>query len=135
MLGYFIAVGARHPAYAGSMGKVLLAGLSKDKFEHYLAKMPRPAFTKQTLTKAEALRRAINDVHKSGYAVNRGELNVEIVGIAVPVRSRDGAIVAAVNVSWISVNPLKTLRSIAAFVRFARRLHRSKPIFPQARCP
>jgi IclR family pca regulon transcriptional regulator len=108
MLGYFISVGARHPAYAASMGKVLLAGLPKDKFEDYLANVPRPAFTKLTLTKPTALRRAVSDVHKLGYAINRGELNVGIVGVAVPVRSRTGTIVAAVNVSWISVNPLKT---------------------------
>jgi IclR family transcriptional regulator, pca regulon regulatory protein len=107
MSGFFISIGARHPAYAGSMGKVLLAGLSDEQLDAYLASIPRTAHTAETLTSAAALRREVLAARKSGYAVNRGELNTGIVGIAVPVRGKDGSVAAVVNVNWISVHGIK----------------------------
>ena len=107
MSGFFISIGARHPAYAGSMGKVLLAGLSDDAIDTYLASIPRTAYTAETLTSATALRREILAARKAGYAVNRGELNTGIVGLAVPVHGKDGSVAAVVNVNWISVHGIK----------------------------
>lgn len=107
MFGFFIAIGARHPAYAGSMGKVLLSGLSDAQLDAYLATIPRAAHTAETVTSAAALRREVLAARKAGYAVNRGELNTGVVGVAVPVRNRDGAIAAVVNLNWISVSPVK----------------------------
>lgn len=107
MFGFFIAIGARHPAYAGSLGKVLLSGLPDDRLDAYLASVPRAAHTPETLRSAPALRREIAAVRNNGYAVNRGELNTGIVGIAVPVRDKDGKVAAAVNANWISVQPIK----------------------------
>jgi IclR family pca regulon transcriptional regulator len=107
MFGFFIAIGARHPAYAGSMGKVLLSGLSDDKLDAYLASVPRVAHTGATLIKPAALRHEISTIRKSGYALNRGELTPGIVGIAVPVRNKDGMVVAVVNVNWVSVQSAK----------------------------
>jgi IclR family pca regulon transcriptional regulator len=65
------------------------------------------AHTSETLTAPAALRREILAVRKAGCAVNRGELNTGVVGIAVPVRNKDGAVAAAVNANWISVHPIK----------------------------
>jgi len=107
MFGFFISIGARQPAYAGSMGKVLLSGLSDAKLDAYLSSVRRAAHTPETLTTAAALRRELADIRKSGYGINRGELTPGIVGIAVPVRDKDGAVVATVNANWISVHPVK----------------------------
>jgi IclR family pca regulon transcriptional regulator len=107
MFGFFIAIGARHPAYAGSMGKVLLSGLSDKRLDEYLGSVPRVAHTAETLIAAAALRREILAVRKTGYALNRGELNTGVVGVAVPVRNKDGSVAAVVNVNWISVHPIK----------------------------
>jgi IclR family pca regulon transcriptional regulator len=109
MFGFFIAIGARHPAYAGSMGKVLLSGLTDKRLDDYLGSVRRTAHTAETLTAAAALRREILAVRKAGYALNRGELNTGIVGIAVPVRGKDGSVAAVVNVNWISVHPIKNV--------------------------
>jgi IclR family pca regulon transcriptional regulator len=109
MFGFYISTGARRPAYAGSMGKVLLSGLSDQKLDEYLASVPRTAHTAETLVKPAALRREIIEIRKAGYAINRGEFTAGIVGIAVPVRNKAGAIAAVVNVNWISVHPIKTV--------------------------
>jgi IclR family transcriptional regulator, pca regulon regulatory protein len=108
MFGFYISTGARRPAYAGSMGKVLLSGLSDGKLDEYLVSVPRTAHTAETLIKPAALRREIMEVRKAGYAINRGEFTAGIVGIAVPVRNKAGAIAAVVNVNWISVHPIKS---------------------------
>jgi IclR family transcriptional regulator, pca regulon regulatory protein len=108
MFGIIISIGARHPAYAGSLGKVLLAGLSSAKLDEYLSTVHRAAHTKETLTLAAELRREIAQVQEQGYALNRGELNAGIVGVAVPVRSKDGAVAGAVNANWISPQPIKS---------------------------
>jgi IclR family pca regulon transcriptional regulator len=107
MSGFFISIGARHPAYAGSMGKVLLAGLSDKELDAYLASVPRSTHTAETLTGTTALRREVLAARKAGYALNRGELNTGIVGIAVPVCGKNGSVAAVVNVNWISVNGIK----------------------------
>jgi IclR family transcriptional regulator, pca regulon regulatory protein len=107
MFGFFISIGARHPAYAGSMGKVLLAGLSDTKLDEYLSSVRRVAHTKETLINTATLRREIAKIQEQGYALNRGELTPGIVGVAVPVRSKDGAVAGAVNANWISTQPIK----------------------------
>jgi IclR family transcriptional regulator, pca regulon regulatory protein len=107
MSGFFMSIGARHPAYAGSLGKALLAGLGDRQLDAYLASVPRAAHTPETLTSTAALRREIVEARKLGYAVNRGELNIGIVGLAVPVRGKDGSVAAVVNVNWISVHGIK----------------------------
>lgn len=108
MLGFYISIGARHPAYAGSLGKILLSGLSEERLDEYLAAIPLKAHTSETLTKPAALRREIAEVKRLGYALNRGEFNAGIVGVAIPVRNKEGAVAGAVNVNWISVHPIKS---------------------------
>lgn len=108
MFGFFISIGARHPAYAGSMGKVLLSGLSDDKLDRYFDAVRRIQHTEETLTSVAALRKEIAAIRLQEYALNRGELTPGIVGVAVPVRNKAGKVVAVVNVNWISVQPVKS---------------------------
>jgi len=107
LFGFFISIGARQPAYAGSMGKVLLAGLSDTKLDEYLASVRRVAHTKETVTSAAILRREIAEVREQGYALNRGEMTPGIVGVAVPVRNKDGTVASVVNANWISTSSIK----------------------------
>src|SRR5262249_10575326 len=67
----------------------------------------RVAHTKETLTSVAALRREIAEIQEQGYALNRGEMTPGIVGVAVPVRHKDGAVAGAVNANWISTQALK----------------------------
>src|SRR5580692_9783874 len=51
-----ISVGTRFPAYATSMGRVLLAGLSDPELDRYLAAAGFEAFTARTVTDPDRLR-------------------------------------------------------------------------------
>ncbi|MGW3283486.1 IclR family transcriptional regulator domain-containing protein [Streptomyces sp. NPDC001002] len=88
-----ITIGTRLPAYATSMGRVILAGQPTPHFPEL-----RP-LTRHTLTDPDALRAELDRVRANGYALVDGELEEGLRSIAVPVRERGGQIVAAVNVA------------------------------------
>lgn len=92
-------VGARMPAHATSMGKVLLAGLSEAELDAYLAGADLKAHRPKTITDRETLRKEIVQAREQGYAVVDQELEDGLVAIAVPVHDRSGRAIAAVNLS------------------------------------
>jgi IclR family transcriptional regulator, pca regulon regulatory protein len=94
-----ISVGTRFPAYAASMGRVLLAGLPDDELDKYLAEATFEAFTAQTVTDPDQLRKIIREVGRQGYAIVDQELEEGLRAIAAPIRDSSGAVCAAVNVS------------------------------------
>jgi IclR family pca regulon transcriptional regulator len=93
-----IAVGTQFPAYATSMGRVLLAGLSTDELDRHLDEAELEELTPKTITDVNKLRAAVIRVAAQGYALVDQELEVGLRSIAVPVRVRE-RVVAALNVS------------------------------------
>ena len=93
-----ISVGSRFPAYATSMGRVLLAHQSAAWLDEYLGRTELRAFTPYSTTDRTALRHKLADVHQQGYAIVDQELELGLRSIAVPIR-RNGDVIAAVNVS------------------------------------
>lgn len=93
-----LAVGARLPAFATSMGRVLLAALADDELDAWLASNPLRAITPRTLHKTAAWRREIAQVRRDGYAAVAQELELGLCSIAVPVRAPQGRVVAGLNV-------------------------------------
>jgi len=94
-----ITIGTRFPAYATSMGRVLLAALPEGQAADTLAESDIEALTERTLTDIAELRRELSGVRERGWAIVDGELETGLRSAAVPVRGRDGVVVAAVNVS------------------------------------
>jgi IclR family transcriptional regulator, pca regulon regulatory protein len=94
-----INVGTRFPAYATSMGRVLLAGLDETAFDGYLARADLRPLTPSTIAGPDALRREVRRVAEQGWAMVDQELEEGLRSIAAPVRNRSGAVAAAVNVS------------------------------------
>ncbi|RBM06289.1 IclR family transcriptional regulator C-terminal domain-containing protein [Streptomyces sp. PT12] len=94
-----IAVGTRFPAYATSMGRVLLADLPTEERAARLRDMePRP-LTRHTVTDRAELAAVLDRVAREGHALVDGELEEGLRSLAVPVRDRASRAVAAVNVS------------------------------------
>ncbi|MGY0057607.1 IclR family transcriptional regulator domain-containing protein [Streptomyces sp. LZ34] len=94
-----ITIGTRFPAYATSLGRVLLAGLDADARAAYLAGLdPRP-LTRRTLTSVPGLARVLEGVAESGYALVDEELEEGLRSLAVPVRDADGRVAAALNLA------------------------------------
>jgi IclR family pca regulon transcriptional regulator len=94
-----LGVGARLPAYAASMGRVLLAGLPAESLDTWLANCRPARHTPHTVTDTRRLRRIVLEVRSQGYAYVEQELELGLCSLAVPVRDRDGRVVAALNTS------------------------------------
>jgi IclR family pca regulon transcriptional regulator len=94
-----INVGTRFPAYATSMGRVLLAGLPMTELDTYLAGTELRALTPKTISDAGRLRKTLERIAAQGFALVDQELEVGLRSIAVPVRDATGSVVAALNVS------------------------------------
>ncbi|MVU80661.1 helix-turn-helix domain-containing protein [Nocardia sp. ET3-3] len=94
-----INIGTRFPAYATSMGHVLLAGLPARDLDAYLRTTPLQRFTANTITDPAALRVELQTVRAQGYSLVDQELEEGLRSVAVPIHDTSGAVVAAVNVS------------------------------------
>ena len=94
-----INVGTRFPAYATSMGRVLLAGLDQDALEEYLADVEMVGLTEHTVRTPGQLRSSLAEVARQGFALVDQELEHGLRSLAAPVRNKQGRVVAAVNVS------------------------------------
>jgi len=94
-----ISVGTRFPAYATSMGRVLLAAQPEQWLDGYLGRTELRAMTRRTITDPERLRSTLHRVRSQGYAVVDQELEEGLRSIAVPIRRPDGSVAAAMNLS------------------------------------
>ncbi|MFC5677042.1 IclR family transcriptional regulator domain-containing protein [Aeromicrobium endophyticum] len=99
-----IAVGTRFPAYATSMGRVLLAALDGDDLEAYLSAADLRPLTPRTIHDPAALRREIDHVRAQGWALVDQELERGLTSLAAPVVDGTGRTVAALNVSTATVD-------------------------------
>lgn len=98
LLTVSISVGTRFPAWATSMGRVLLAALPEAELAGYLEAVNLQRFTERSIGSLEELREEVDLVRTRGWSMVTQELEDGLRGVAVPVRSGHQT-VAAVNVS------------------------------------
>src|ERR1017187_6387481 len=94
-----ISVGTRFPAYATSMGRVLLAALSDDELGRYLAAVTLEPLTSRTVTDQGRLRAILADVTRQGFAIGDQELEEGLRSSAAPIHGAADVGMAAINVS------------------------------------
>jgi IclR family pca regulon transcriptional regulator len=95
-------VGARYPAHATSLGRVLLAGLPEADFERYLREVEPVPLTRRTVVDKDALRRLVAEVREQNYSTTVDQLDYGITAIAVPIKGPSGRTIAALNSSGYS---------------------------------
>jgi IclR family transcriptional regulator, pca regulon regulatory protein len=94
-----INVGTRFPAYATSMGRVLLSRLPEEELDAYLDRVELRPLSPRTLTSQKRLRAELAKVRSQGWALVDQELEEGLRSIAAPIRDRSGRTIAAVNLS------------------------------------
>jgi len=92
-----LSVGSRLPAYCTSMGRVMLANLTKAEIAAYLGRVELQARTPKSIVKKKAFAAELERVRQQGYALVDEELELGLRSLAVPVRSRSGKVVASIN--------------------------------------
>lgn len=93
-----INIGTRFPAYATSMGRVMLAALERDELDGYLAHVGIARLTSRTIGSRDELVAQLAEARERGWALIDQELEEGLRSIAVPIRHGD-QVVAAINVS------------------------------------
>lgn len=120
-----ISVGTRFPAYAASMGRVLLAGMTDEELDRYLAETDLEAFTSRTVTDPGRLREIVREVGRLGYSIVDQELEEGLRAIAAPIHGSGGAVTAAINLAvHASRVSMAAMRSelLPALLETARRI-------------
>jgi DNA-binding IclR family transcriptional regulator len=89
-------VAGRLPLHVSSSGLVLLAHGSRELQERVLAG-PLISYTTNTISSAGELRAVLAEVRRQGFASCPGHVHENALGIAVPVRGGDSAVIAALS--------------------------------------
>ncbi len=97
-----IQVGARLPAHATVLGRVLLNGSSLAEIEQLYSRQTMKAFTEFTPTTPQALKTLVDEAAKEGIAVSQGGFESGISTIAAPVFNGDKQVCAAISVTVLS---------------------------------
>jgi len=92
------SLGGRSLLHVASNGKAVLAHMSTQEQEAYLAR-PLKAITPHTITDSAALRAELDRVRKNGYAVSLGELDEGVRAVAAPILNATGAPIGAISIS------------------------------------
>jgi len=94
-----LGIGTRLPAFATSMGRVLLAGLDPEDVARLLEQAsPLPKYTPRTIGDPAALLREIEAVRRQGWALVDQELETGLRSIAAPIVDGNGRVIAALNI-------------------------------------
>ena len=92
-------VGSRLPAYATSMGQVLLANLSQDELTQYFNNAHFTSFTKRTMIDQTKLQEQLIQIKQDGWAFVEQQLEEGLSSLAAPIRNHKGKVIAAINIS------------------------------------
>ncbi|MEO8545134.1 MAG: IclR family transcriptional regulator [Betaproteobacteria bacterium] len=94
-----IQVGARLPAHATVLGRILLADLSLQSLKTLYQGVELSSFTAQTPITLQALKKSIDADAQRGYGISQGGFEAAISTIAAPVFNEHHRVSAAVSVT------------------------------------
>jgi DNA-binding IclR family transcriptional regulator len=105
------------PINAGAAAEALLAWLPPAEVAEILLEAPPRRFTASTLVEPGAIQDRLTQIRKEGFALTRGEIDPDVLGIAAPVRGHDDSVRAAVSVAALSSRvPVKQAKAMTASV-------------------
>lgn len=99
LLGTNLSPGRPVTVHATGIGRVLLAELSDEEQDRFIANTRLEALTPMTVTDPGELKKALQITRQQGYAIIDQELEAGLRAVAVPIRDRNGRAVAGFGVS------------------------------------
>jgi IclR family transcriptional regulator, pca regulon regulatory protein len=99
ILSVSASIGTRDPAFATSLGRVLLASQNDAWLADAIASLKLPRITSSTIVEPKALLSELRRDREQGYALVDQELEDGLRALAVPVHDEHGHVIAAVNVA------------------------------------
>ncbi len=96
-----LTIGGRYPLYAGASNKILLAHLSPDTIDGFIARGLAP-ITPHTITDPARLKEDLAMIRRQGWAHTVGELTPDVAAVAVPLWDNNSTIVAALSIAGLA---------------------------------
>lgn len=94
-----IAVGARVPAHATTMGRIILAYMPDAYVREHFGNRTLAKFSEQTPLTLEALTALLEGDRRRGYVISHSSFEAGIASIAAPLFGAKGEVIGAINVS------------------------------------
>lgn len=98
-LFHSIQVGARLPAHATVLGRLLLSDLTMEELLQLYPEKPLPKYTDKTPTNLKQLKALIDGDRAAGYGLSQGGFETGISTVAAPVFNDEQRVVAAVSIT------------------------------------
>jgi DNA-binding IclR family transcriptional regulator len=99
-------IGHRSPSYCTATGKILLANQPDDVLDRLISRIDFAPYTQQTIVNPARFREELLEARQRGYAIQDGELIANLGSIAAPIINYHKDIVAALNISGLSMHIL-----------------------------
>jgi IclR family transcriptional regulator, pca regulon regulatory protein len=96
-IGYVL--GARVQAQVTAAGLLMLSLRPPEWIDNWLATHELVSYTAFTVTSKDAMRLQMQQVQAQGWATSEQQLDLNFRGVAIPLRDRHGAMVAAMSVT------------------------------------
>jgi len=87
------------PLHCSGVGKAILAFLPRDKQQEVLNKIRLVRYTQNTIADRGGLKKELDWIAKHGYAVDRGELHINIHCVGAPVLDKNSNVVISISAS------------------------------------
>lgn len=98
MLSPLIGSGSFTPSHCTASGKCLLA-YSTEKYLKRFYGCSLQGYTERTITNWGALKNELNHIKKEGYAIDEGEYELGLNGIAAPLYAENGRMVGTISLT------------------------------------
>jgi DNA-binding IclR family transcriptional regulator len=92
-------VGGEAHGYCSAAGKILWAHLSPLDLTEVLSRIEFRQHTTNTITEADVLQRHLAEIREQGYAVDKEEHRLGLLGIGAPVFDHTGNVIASICVA------------------------------------
>lgn len=112
-------VGARGPLMATAAGRATMSGMTREEFDAQLERVPPAAMNELTLVDRDAIWEQIEAGRERGWWLVDQEYDLELCGIASPVRDASGSVVAVVSTAGPRARLLERPEEIGAAIRDA----------------
>ncbi|RNC66613.1 MAG: IclR family transcriptional regulator [Desulfuromonadales bacterium] len=96
-------VGSRLPAYCTAAGKIQMAYMNDEELETFFPSKELKAFTPNTITDRDVLKKNLKVVAEQGYAIDNEELDLGVRCVGAPIRDYTRRIIGAVSLSGPSM--------------------------------
>ncbi|WP_046478408.1 IclR family transcriptional regulator [Candidatus Filomicrobium marinum] len=88
--------GSMVPLHCTASGKLFLSDMNRARRQKLLSVTQLPTHTPRTITDLDAMEREIELIRKRGYSIDDEEFLEGLVALAVPVRNKQGRVVAGI---------------------------------------